>query len=74
MSPLGWAAKKILRALEDGPRKPGVVRGWIVRPGDKERAQAEFEQAVGQLFLGGYIITSGRTSGKLLQINGRRTA
>lgn len=59
-------AKRILRVLDTGPRKPNVLRGLA-------ESQAEFEQAVGQLFLTGHVLWRGKTSGRVLALNGRRS-
>lgn len=59
-------ARTILRVLDTGPRKPNVLRGLA-------KTAVEFEQALGQLFLGGFVVWQGRTSGRRLALNGRRT-
>lgn len=59
-------ALRILRTLATGPRKPNVLRGLAVDTDD-------FSLAIGQLFLSGRIITTGKTSGLLITLNGRRT-
>lgn len=58
-------ARRILNVLETGGRKPNVLRGLA-------RNQAEFEQALGQLFLKGMVLWRGMTSSRLLHLNGRR--
>lgn len=57
--------RQILRVLDSGPRKTNVLRGLAA-------SQAEFERAVGWLFLKGFVVFKGRTSGRLLARNGRR--
>lgn len=74
---LTTAAKKIARVLETGSRSANVLRGLIVRPrsngvrGDADLAT--FEHAIGQLFLCGMIKSEGRTKGRKIALNGRRT-
>lgn len=58
---------QILRVLDTGPRKPNVLRGLAT-------SQAEFERAIGWLFLKGFVVFVGKTSGRLLARNGRRMA
>lgn len=58
-------AKRILRMLDTGPRKLTVCRGLA-------RDQAEFERGIGQLFLKGFVVFTGKTNGRLLSRNGRR--
>lgn len=60
-------AHRILRVLDLGPRKPTVIRGLC-------ESQAQFERAVGWLFLRGFVVFKGRTSGRKLARNGRRMA
>lgn len=59
--------KRILRVLDYGPRKPNVLRGLA-------KSQADFERAIGWLFLKGYVVFRGKTNGRLLARNGRRMA
>ena len=59
-------ARRILNVLDTGPRKANVLSGLA-------ETRAEFEQAIGQLFLGGYVVWNGRTNGRLLRLNGRRS-
>ena len=61
------AAYRILRTLDTGARKPNVLRGLAT-------TQAEFERAIGWLFLRGFVVFKGKTSGRLLARNGRRMA
>lgn len=65
--PLNRCARRILNVLDTGPRKPNVLSGLAT-------SRSEFEQAIGQLFLGGFVLWRGRTKGRLLALNGRRTA
>jgi hypothetical protein len=59
--------KRILGVLDTGPRKLNVLRGLA-------ETQAEFERAIGWLFIKGFVMFRGRTSGRLLARNGRRMA
>lgn len=63
---LNRCARRILNVLDTGPRKANVLSGLAEK-------RAEFEQAVGQLFLGGFVVWRGKTSGRLLALNGRRS-
>lgn len=58
---------RILAVLDDGPRKTNVLRSLA-------KTQAEFEQAVGWLFLKGLVVFKGKTNGRKLARNGRRMA
>lgn len=58
---------RILNVLDTGARKPNVLRGLA-------KSQAEFERAIGWLFLGGFVVWKGKTSGRVLARNGRRMA
>lgn len=59
--------RRILRVLDSGPRKANVLRGLAT-------SQAQFERAIGWLFLGGFVVWQGKTNGRLLARNGRRMA
>lgn len=52
-------AGQLYRVLETGPRKPNVLRGLA-------KSQAEFEQAIGWLFLAGVVKWVGQKRGRLL--------
>lgn len=56
---------RILKVLDTGPRKPNVLRGIA-------KTQADFERAIGWLFLRGMVVFKGKTSGRVLARNGRR--
>lgn len=58
-------ARRILRVLATGPRKPNVLRGLAA-------TQGAFERAIGWLFLRGFIVSRGKTKGKTIGLNGRR--
>ncbi len=60
-------ARRILNVLDTGPRKLNVLRGLA-------ESQADFERAIGWLFIKGLVVFQGRTSGRLLARNGRRMA
>ena len=62
-------ATRILDVLDTGPRKPSVLRGVAKARGF---TQADFERAIGWLFLKGMIVAQGKTSGRLIARNGRR--
>ena len=65
---LGGGAKGFNRGkARVGPRKANVLRGLA-------ETQADFERAIGWLFLGGFIVAKGKTSGRLIARNGRRMA
>jgi len=52
-------ASQILRVLESGPRKANVLRGLAA-------SQAQFERAIGVLFLLGVVRWEGRKRRRLL--------
>lgn len=56
----GKAARRIWRAIEVGGRRPNVLLGLAA-------SQAEFEQAVGQLFLRGMVRWNGKTTARVLE-------
>lgn len=58
---------RILSVLDSGPRKTNVLRGLA-------KTQAEFERAIGWLFLKGFVVFKGKTTGRMLARNGRRMA
>lgn len=60
-------ARRILNVLDIGPRPPRWCR-WMA-PSDKE-----FERAIGALALRGMVVFKGKTSGRVMAINGRRRA
>ena len=62
-------AHRLLSVLDTGPRKPSVLRGVAKARGF---TQADFERAIGWLFLKGMVVFKGKTSGRLLALNGRR--
>lgn len=61
----GALVRRILAVLDMGPRAPMFCR--YMAAGDKE-----YERAIGHLVLRGKIIFTGKTSGRLIRINGRR--
>lgn len=60
-------ARRILNVLDTGPRKPNVLRGLV-------ESDEMFERAIGWLFLRGFIVAKGKTSGRTIARNGRRMA
>lgn len=59
--------KRILNVLDVGPRPVQWFRSFAP-------SQAEFERAIGALVIRGVALIKGRTSGRVLAINGRRRA
>ena len=60
--------KRITTMLKDtGPRPPQWFRSFAA-------SKAVFEQAIGQLFLRGLVLFKGKTSGRVMRLNGRRSA
>jgi hypothetical protein len=59
---IGGAGQRIYKVLEMGPRKLSVLRALIAD-------DAEFERAVGQLFIAGVVSWFGKGKGRTL---GRR--
>lgn len=53
---LGW---RIYNVLETGPRSANVLRGLA-------KSQAEFERAIGWMFLRGMVTAIGKTAGRKL--------
>ena len=64
-------AHRLLNVLDTGARKANVLLGVAKARGF---TQADFERAIGWLFLKGLVEFKGRTSGRLLARNGRRMA
>ena len=62
-------AHKILGILDSGARKPRILAAYSKATGF---TQAQFERAIGWLFLKGFIVAKGKTSGRLIARNGRR--
>lgn len=60
---------RILNVLDTGPRKTNVLLGVAKARGF---TVADFERAIGWLFLKGLVVFKGKTSGRLLARNGRR--
>lgn len=58
--------RRILNVLDLGPRPPMWFRSMA--PSKKE-----FERAIGALVLHGKVLFKGKTSGRVMVINGRRT-
>lgn len=56
----GKTARRIWRGIEICGKKPNVLRGLA-------KTQAEFEQAVGQLFLRGMVRWNGKTTARVLE-------
>lgn len=56
----GKTASRIWRAIEVGGRKTNVLRGLAA-------TSAEFEQAIGQLFLRGLVRWNGKTTARVLE-------
>lgn len=56
----GKSAARIWRGIETGGKKPNVLRGLC-------STQAEFEQAIGQLFLRGMVRWNGKTTARVLE-------
>lgn len=54
-------ANRILNVLQTGGRKSNVLRGLAT-------SDAEFEQAVGQLFLAGRVQWNGKTTARVLTL------
>lgn len=61
----GALVRRILSVLDMGPRPPMFCR--YMAAGDKE-----YERAIGHLVLKGKVVIKGKTSGRLMAINGRR--
>lgn len=61
---LGKTARRIYKALETGGRKPNVLRGLAPygRAGN-----ADYERAIGQLFLRGIVRWNGKTTARVLE-------
>lgn len=59
--------RRILAVLDMGPRPPMWCR--YMAPGKKE-----YDRAVGSLVLSGRVLIRGKTSGRVMAINGRRRA
>ncbi len=57
-------ANRIVRTLETGGRKPNVLSGLATN-------QAEFEQAIGQLFLSGRVQWNGKTTARVLTLKAK---
>lgn len=57
--------RRILAVLEVGPRPPQWFR-WMAT------TKTEYERAIGSLALRGMVLFKGRTSGRVMAINGRR--
>lgn len=53
-------SQRIWRAIEIGGRKANVLRGLA-------KDQADFERAIGQLFLRGMVRWNGKTSARVLE-------
>lgn len=56
----GKVARRMWRAIELCGKKPNVLRGLAP-------SQAEFEQAIGQLFLRGMVRWNGKTTARVLE-------
>lgn len=59
--------RRILNVLDMGPRPPHWFRSMAP-------TKAEFERAIGALLLHGTVLFKGRTTGRVMVINGRRRA
>lgn len=57
---MGRVSSRIWRAIELCGKKPNVLRGLA-------STQAEFERAVGQLFLRGMVRWNGKTTARILE-------
>lgn len=62
-------AYRIIGVLDTGPRAPRILAALAKSKGFKV---ADFERAIGWLFLKGLVVFQGKTSGRLLARNGRR--
>lgn len=58
--------RRILAVLDMGPRPPLWFRSMAP-------TKNEFERAIGALMLRGVVLFKGKTSGRVITLNGRRT-
>lgn len=70
MSQFGGLAQRLRIVLKDGARKPNVLLGLAKAC---RYSNADFERAIGQLFLLGLVHWSGRGKTRLLALNATST-